>query len=144
MLLSIPPAHQVVPGTDYDGFILLPSLDPRGDAVTELPSERLELIWPNGLVLHTKRNELSRSGVILPIGLAFALKKYPGSFPPKFAQHQDGEPVKIITSTRMLSRVDQRKYLAYFYINEKGEVVTSHIAEKPWGSPCPSPAIPFA
>ena len=44
----------------------------------------------------------------------------------------------------MLSTIDGRLYLAYFYINEKGEVVTSFIAEKPWGSLCPSPAIPFA
>jgi|GEM_PF-6377160 len=144
MLLRIPPAHEVVPGTEYKGFSLLPPLDADDDVITELQSEQLMLIYPREILLHTKRHELSDYGIILPIGLAFALKKHPEAIPETFRAHQDGEPVKIITSTRMLSTIDGRLYLAYFYINEKGEVVTSFIAEKPWGSLCPSPAIPFA
>jgi hypothetical protein len=141
MRLTIPSDQDAVPGTQYKGFVPIEPSDSRANTVKDIESRRLLLVWPVTALLNTNRQPLNDRGIILGIGLAFALKEHPGAIPRQFKDNHDGEPVKIITSTRMLSRQDNRIYLAYFYINEKGEVVTSFIAEKPWASMCPSPAI---
>lgn len=140
--LNIPPDSDVAPGTDYKGFVLLQSIDPRATKIAALESRNLRLEFPEKLILHTERELLTRQGIVLGIGLAFALREHPSAIPDAFKGTQAGEPVKIITSTLMKSEYDNRFYLAYFYIDEKGAVVTSFIAQRPWGSKCPSPTIP--
>ncbi|HEV8666283.1 MAG TPA: hypothetical protein VN665_00340 [Candidatus Paceibacterota bacterium] len=141
MLLKIPSASDVVPGTEYSGFKSIESSDPRADAMSEINTSDLTLAWPGALIPNANRSMLNKQGIILGIGLAFALKEHPSGIPEAFKGMQDGEPVKIITSTRMSSEYDDRIYLAYFYINEKGELVTSYVAHKPWATECPSPAV---
>ncbi len=131
MRLTIPPDSDVVPGTDYKGLVLLQSMDPRATKIPALESRSLWLAFPEELVLHTHRQLLTRQGIILGIGLAFALREHPSATPDTFKRMQHGEPVKIITSTLMQSTEDNRFYLAYFYVNEKGAVVTSFIAQRP-------------
>lgn len=142
MLIVIPSASDVVPGTEYSGFKPTESFDPRADAVREIETDDLFLVHPHSLIPNANRHELNAHGLILGIGLAFALQKHPDAVPATFKGMQDGEPVKIITSTRMLSEDDNRTYLAYFYIDEGGKLVTSYVAHKPWATLCPSPAIP--
>lgn len=140
MLLRIPPVPQIVPGTDYKGFRPYSTYDIRADLVTEVDSEQLFLARPIGLVRNFERHVLMGQGIILSIGVAIALRERPQAIPKSLCDTMYDEPLRILTSTVMISDYDNMLYVAYFYINADGEVVTSFIS-KSWASEYPSLAI---
>ena len=126
--------------SDYKGFVAIDPIDRRAPAVQHVDPETLQLAYPRSVLLNSQRRALTKRGVMLGISIADVFDRYPSTVPPSCLARVSGEPVRIMTSTRMRSTLDNRIYIAYFYFDNK--LVRSFVAQKPWASRCPSLLIP--